>query len=595
MLARSVAATSAVDGDTLADSALATPSISGADASSALVASVSVSPLSNPVSRIVTPLVADEWERQLEAASLLSKFSSVPAGLRHGFDVGLDRIATLARFSASECFTLYDNHKTALRYPDVISANLDEERAEGRISDFYEPAELYKLVGPFRNAPLTLAAKDNDFSKGRVCQDFSHPRDDPDDPSFNAQLDMGEFTCDWGTFSQCYLLAASAPPGAQVAVFDVKAAHRRIPVLPWQQCFYAICWKGRVALNFCCQFGAASSSGLWGRLADAFRALFIFRHPRCDSINWADDFTFWRYRSDSGTYDISEDDVYDFAERLGWPWSKKKTKNFSHRFVYLGFTWDLREKTVEITDTKKAKYIAALAPWVSGFKCTRGDVQSLLGKLVHCSLVLPEGRSRLPALSRFCAAFADGDRYARFRLPNTIAEDLQWWREALSASFCGMRVREVPPPMELDFFVDASTGWGIGLVIDDSWDHWRLREGWKTSGRDIGWAEMVAVELGLRALIERGYSGVHVKLRSDNKGVVGALDAGKSRSVQSNRVLQRIVACMLDNDIWVSVEWVASEDNPADEPSRGVPARGRARHIHAFRLPFLLRDLVDKQ
>lgn len=559
-----------------------------------LAAALLPTSLSNPLSRIVTPLVVDEWERQLAAAGL-SDFSTIPAGLRHGFDVGLDRVSTLARFSASERFTLYDNHKSAVRYPSVISANLEEEKAEGRISDFYAPEDLYALVGPFRNAPLTVAAKDGDFAKGRVCQDFSHPRDSAEDPSFNAQLDMDAFTCDWGTFSQCYLLAASAPQGAQVAVFDVKAAHRRVPVLPWQQCFYAIYWQGLVALNYCCQFGAASSSGLWGRLADAFRALFKFSFPGCDSINWADDFTFWRYPLASGDYSISEDDIYAFADRLGWPWSKKKTKDFSHRFAYLGFTWDLREKTVEVTDAKKSKYIAALEPWVPGFKCTRSDVQSLLGKLVHCSLVLPEGRSRLPALSRFCAAFADGDRYARFRLPDNIAADLQWWRSALGAMFCGMRVREVPPPLDIDFFVDASTGWGIGLVLNGSWDYWRLREGWKSKGRDIGWAEMVAVELGLRALVERGYSGVHVKLRSDNKGVVGALDAGKSRSVQSNRVLQRIVACMLDNDLWLSVEWVASEDNPADEPSRGIPAVGRVRHVHAFRLPFLLREFVDKQ
>lgn len=508
--------------------------------------------------------------------------------------MGLDRSATLARFADSPGYAIYDNHKSALRYPRVIEDNLAEERAEGRISDFYEPDELFRLVGPFRNAPLTVAPKDGSFENGRVCQDFSHPRDVPDDPSFNAQLDMSDFTCDWGTFSQCFLLAARAPPGAQVAVFDVKAAHRRVPVSPWQQCFYTISWLGRVALNFCCQFGAASSSGLWGRLADAFRALFIFTFPGCDSINWADDFTFWRYRDPAGAYGIVEEDIYAFALRLGWPWSRKKTKDFSHRFVYLGFTWDLHAKTVEITSAKKTKYLTALSRWVPGFKCTQNDVQSMLGKLVHCSLVLPQGRSRLPLLSRFCAAFPKGDRHARYRLPDNIASDLAWWREALSGDFCGMPIREVPPPIDLQVFVDASTGWGIGLVIDDSWDHWRLRPGWKVEGRDIGWAEMVAVELGLRALVERGYSNTHIKMRSDNKGVVGALDAGKSRGVQSNRVLQRIVACMLDNDIWLSIEWVASEDNPADAPSRGLPAVDATRHVHAFRLPYLLRDLVDK-
>lgn len=230
--------------------------------------------LPNSVSRIVTPLNADAWEQELAAAGVLASFASIPKGLRSGFDVGIDRAATLAKFSDSHRFQLYDNHKHALDNPGVIEAMIKDESAEGRISQFYTPEELYRLVGPFRNAPLTVAPKNGDYATGRVCQDFSYPRDDPRDVSFNASIDMQDFTCDWGTFSQCYLLAARAPPRTQVAVFDVKAAHRRVPVAPWQQAFCVIAWMGLVALNFCCQFGAASSSGLWGQLADAFRAIF---------------------------------------------------------------------------------------------------------------------------------------------------------------------------------------------------------------------------------------------------------------------------------------------------------------------------------
>lgn len=115
-------------------------------------------------------------------------------------------------------------------------------------------------------------------------------------------------------------------------------------------------WDDKVALNFCAQFGGASSSSLLGRLADAFRALFKFRYPTTDALNWADDFTFWRYVMARGEKpSIVEDDIYDFAENLGWPWSRKKTKDFSTRFNYLGFTWDLDARTVEVTKDKKQK------------------------------------------------------------------------------------------------------------------------------------------------------------------------------------------------------------------------------------------------
>lgn len=194
----------------------------------------------NSISRIVTPLIADVWEEELRRAGVLSQFLSIPVGIRDGFDVGLARDATLARFSATKKYQLYENHGPALRNPEVIEKMIAEETAEGRISNFYAPEELYALVGPFRNAPLTIAPKDDSYAAGRVCQDYSHPREDPHDRSFNDSISHEDFVCDWGTFSQCYLMAARAPPHAQVAVFDVKAAHRRVPVLPWQQCFYVI-------------------------------------------------------------------------------------------------------------------------------------------------------------------------------------------------------------------------------------------------------------------------------------------------------------------------------------------------------------------
>lgn len=548
----------------------------------------------NAVATIVTPLKADAWEHELKAAGVLSTFAAIPHGIRHGFDVGLDRDATLARFSPSAPYKVYDNHTAAVRNPGVIEAMILEETAEGRISKFYKPEELHALVGAFRNAPLTVAPKNGDYATGRVCQDFSHPRKDPADASFNSSIDLTDFTCDWGTFSQCYLLAARAPPGTEVAVFDVKAAHRRVPVAPWQQAFYAIMWMGLVALNFCCQFGAASSSGLWGKLADAFRAIFKNHFPTCDTLNWADDFTFWRYPEDGG-FVLSEPDIYALADTLGWPWSRKKTKPFSNRFAYIGFTWDLALKTVEVTHEKKVKYLAVLQPWIAGSSIGHKDALSILGKLVHCSLVVPEGRSRLPALSKFAAAFRDDRPHLRYKLPSAVAEDLAWWRTRLGEDFCGKPIRDIPEPLDLDVFVDASTSWGIGLTIGEEWDYWSLRAGWKTDGRDIGWAEMVAIELGIRALVERGVKDCHVRMRSDNQGVVGALNAGKSRSVQSNRALQRCVAMMMAHNLWISVEWVRSEDNPADAPSRGVPPTGYTRHKHRFNVPFVIRDLLDKK
>jgi len=46
-------------------------------------------------------------------------------------------------------------------------------------------------------------------------------------------------------------------------------------------------------------------------------------------------------------------------------------------------------------------------------------------------------------------------------------------------------------------WVDASTDWGIGMVIGSQWVAWKLVHGWKLDGRDIGWAESIALELAI--------------------------------------------------------------------------------------------------
>jgi hypothetical protein len=107
--------------------------------------------------------------------------------------------------------------------------------------------------------------------------------------------------------------------------------------------------------------------------------------------------------------------------------------------------------------------------------------------------------------------------------------NISWWRKRLSEPFVGLKIIRPPEPLLSELFVDASTTWGIGLTLDGKWLTWELKEGWKSDGRDIGWAKMVAVELAVRTLVTAKYMNYHVIVCSDNMGVTGALAAGRSR------------------------------------------------------------------
>ena len=154
--------------------------------------------------------------------------------------------------------------------------------------------------------------------------------------------------------------------------------------------------------------------------------------------------------------------------------------------------------------------------------------------------------------------------------PKSVLTDIVWWRDCLSRPFCGTSIQSPPLLSDLHIWVDASTSWGIGVVFNGHWAAWKLQLGWNSDGRNIGWAEMVAIELGLLFTVSFGYNNLHFKLFSDNQGVIHALDNGRSRSPQQNRVLQRIVTIMRIHSICISISYISSSNNPADRPSRGL-------------------------
>ena len=335
---------------------------------------------------------------------------------------------------------------------------------------------------------------------------------------------------------------------------------------------------------------------MFGRVADAKSAILASKGLG-PSKNWVDDFVFFRFpllaNPNPPTFSYSLSDIYDLAKRLGWPWKESKTRPFASEFKYLGFTWDLSSKTVQIPATKKTRYLQKLEPWSTGQKFSRKDVESVVGTLVHCSLAVPDGRSHLPSLSRFAASFNFLSSPFVRRTPSPrVLSDIDWWRSQLSADFCGSILMKPPLASSTDFWVDASSSWGIGIVLDNHWDSWRLSPGWNVDGRNIGWAEFVAIELGLLFAVHKGFSDVHFLVKSDNQGVIHAIQGGKSRSPSQNTVLQRITSLLSQHKFWISSIYVPSVDNLADAPSRGLPVPGRSRAVSTFTLPDSLRPFL---
>jgi hypothetical protein len=102
----------------------------------------------------------------------------------------------------------------------------------------------------------------------------------------------------------------------------------------------------------------------------------------------------------------------------------------------------------------------------------------------------------------------------------------------------------------------------------------------------------VAIEIGLIVAISNGYSNTHFTIRSDNQGVIHAIEGGKSRSPEQNVVLQRITLLLSSHNIWISSLYVPSSTNLADPPSRGLPIMAFSRKLFNIALPSALKPFI---
>lgn len=444
--------------------------------------------------KVITALLPDAWESTLRELGLLEDFADVPICLRAGFSIGAAGPITHT--------LVHKNHNSSLSHPNAVRAHIDNECAAGRYSGPFTKEDLESLIGPFQTAPLGVVDKASSPGKFRVIQDFSFPRDNSN-RSLNSQINADDFTCTWGFFHDVARAVAKAPPGSIAATLDVDAAYRQMPIRPSDQPHIVVFWDGQFWVDHCVPFGATSSNGIFGRCGDAMALIYI-RLGFGLVFKWVDDFLFIQYPpshfSPSEAQPFGDlQAIYQVALTLGWPWKEAKTHPFASLFVYLGFEWNLAKKSVSIPLAKRSKYSDKLSAWKAKTTVTLRETQAVIGTLVHCTLAVPSGKPRLAGLIAFAASFRHNvdPLFTRRLISPRAATDADWWLDLFTNGPYGSDIHPPPPHLDIPIYTDASSSFGLGVIIGAEWSAWRLLQGWKSDGRDIGWAEVIAVELAI--------------------------------------------------------------------------------------------------
>lgn len=379
----------------------------------------------------------------------------------------------------------------------------------------------------------------------------------------------------------------------------MKGAYRGVPIKPSHKRYVVVGCQNLFWIDHAFPFGLKPSSGAHGEVADATVDIWAAK-AISPCTKWVDDFVLARFPSEHSStsgyrYAYDLDSAKAVVAPLGIPWHPSKGQDFDEQFQYIGYLWSLDNKTVSLTNVKRLKYLGLVSSFLATHSprrpCTKLDAMKINGYLSWVSYVYPDGRAYLTNLCTFISSFAHA---FQTRHPSrSVFEDLEWWRTRLAVPSVTRSLVSRGKPIDLGFWMDASSSWGIGLICNGRWAAWKWVHGWESTYRGILWAEAVAVELAVRLLDVLGISNIHVLIRTDNKGVLGSYERGRGRNIEVNNCIRRVEVIAGARNITYSFIYVPSKDNLADSISRGIPG-SLDRHLDIIPLPLELTPFITR-
>ena len=150
---------------------------------------------------------------------------------------------------------------------------------------------------------------------------------------------------------------------------------------------------------------------------------------------------------------------------------------FAHLQRYIGFDWDLEARTVALPSEKLTKILQAIDCWLQPtWTVSAKDVASMHGKLVHVSCIFPLIQPFLRGIARFPLAFRSPR--GKLHVPPPLHADLSWIQFLLQSLPNRMPLAPATP-IDLQWWGDASTSFGVGIVLGSHWAAWKWAPNFK--------------------------------------------------------------------------------------------------------------------
>ncbi|EHS63991.1 uncharacterized protein PGTG_21922 [Puccinia graminis f. sp. tritici CRL 75-36-700-3] len=290
--------------------------------------------------------------------------------------------------------------------------------------------------------------------------------------------------------------------------------------------------------------------------------------------------------------DLSMKDVVLKSTELGVMTNVKKFSDFSPEQKFIGFVWNGVSKTVRLPEGKIEKRLNQIYP----FQVTKAtfdyeEVEILVGRLNHVTYILPHLRCNLCSLYRWLKSWFW--RKAKRATPVDVLEDLQIWVETLN-NFEHTRLIRWGPPLDVGWVGDASTSFGIGIIVGRHWAQFKLIDP-LSNKKQISLLETVAIRLGLIMLLKlRDQRGKSLIVWTDNTTTENSINNMKTKDREANDKWKKIQAILLRESVNLIARRVASKDNKADALSQGIRSGQSVKYQVCIQVPPDLQDLLSQ-
>ncbi|GAV00861.1 hypothetical protein RvY_11650 [Ramazzottius varieornatus] len=275
------------------------------------------------------------------------------------------------------------------------------------------------------------------------------------------------------------------------------------------------------------------------------------------------------------------------AADLDVPLAEDKTIRPVTCLTFLGIEIDTIRQTLSLPADKANGIYDLVYQWSNKGKCSKQELQSLIGSLMFASKCVPASRlfiQRLLFLLR-----GKPEQYASFTLDREFQLDLQWWKEFLpkwnsTASFLD---NDWTSSSVLHLYTDAFGTLGMGAFFQNSWFQSRWPPWIKSHKICIEYLQMLPI---LNAILVWGhkFANKRILMHCDKLGAVHAWKKLRSHNHGVLSVMRRMVAAAAHHNMQIKLEHIPGVMNDvADALSRFQASRFRQVAPSAGLLPTL--------